>query len=109
MDRALRDQVQGAACRGTLAKIYFQIMIAGYALILSTAEGGYGSTVECVDNIGYVLALVVDGARNSARSGDGRDSKPQGRNHEALIDKNLSAGRMINRHERNVVVIVNFP
>src|ERR1700733_4768290 len=102
MDRALRDQVQRAAFRGTLAKIDFQIMIAGYALILSTAEGGYGSTVECVDNISHVLTIVIDGACNSVRSGDGRDAKLQGRDHETFIDKNLRASRMIHRHERNV-------
>ena len=109
VDRALRDQIERTAFGRVVAEVDLEIMIAGYALILAAAKAIESLSVERADDIGDVLAVVIDGASNLVRRGNGGDAKFGGRNHEALIDKDLRALRMIHRHQRQVVVIVDFP
>src|SRR3984885_2937547 len=86
VDRALRDEKERAAFRRVLAELDFEIMIARYSLILASAKAGQGLTVERANDIGDVLAGVVDGASDPVRSGNRRDAQFQGWNHETLID-----------------------
>ena len=46
VDRALRDQIERAAGRRIVAQIDFQIVVAGYALVLAAAEAVDGFSVE---------------------------------------------------------------
>src|ERR1700722_10112356 len=84
-------------------------MVARDALILSAAEAGRSFSVERVDEGGDILASIVDGMCDVVRCSNRGDAKFQRRNHEALIDKNLGASRMVDGHERQIIVIVNFP
>ncbi len=43
------------------------------------------------------------------RRGDRGDAKSRRWNHEALVDKNLRADGMVNRHQRQIVVVVDLP
>ena len=47
--------------------------------------------------------------RDVVRRLDRGDAKFRRRNHETLVDKNLRARRMVHRHEREIVVVVNLP
>src|SRR3984957_18122970 len=109
VDRALRDEKERAAFRRVLAELDFEIMIAGYSLILASAEAGQRLTVEGANDIGDVLAGIVDGANNLVRSGDRCEAQLQGRNDEALVDKNLRAHGMVDGHERQIIVVINLP
>ena len=109
VNRTLRNQVERAALRRVVAEIDFEIMIARHALELAAAEAAHGFSVERADQVRDVLAGVIHRARDVVRRCDRGDAKFRRRNHEALVDKNLRAGRMIDRHEREIVVVVDFP
>src|ERR1700683_4484090 len=84
-------------------------MVASDTLVFSAAETGRSFSVEGADEIGNVLASIIDGARDFVRRGHRGDTQLQRRNHETLIDKNLGADWMVDRHEGKIIVIVNFP
>src|SRR5208282_1916011 len=109
VDRPLCDQVEGAAFRSIVAEVHFKIMIPRYTLILAASKAGKGLSVERANDVGNVLACVVDGPDNFMRRRNGREAQLQRRNYETLIDKNLRAHRVVDGHERQIVVVINLP
>ena len=47
--------------------------------------------------------------RDVVRRGNGGDAKLRRRNHEAFVHKNLGSSRMIDRHQRQIIVVVDLP
>ncbi len=109
MDRTLRDQVQGTAIGRVIAEVHLQIVIARQALELAAPEAVHGSSVERADDVRDVLAIVVHCPRDVVRCRNRGDGKLRGRNHEALIYKDLGPNRVVNCREGEVIVVVDLP
>src|SRR5580700_163285 len=75
VDRSLCDQIEGTAFRSIVAEVYFKIVIPRYALILAAPKAGKGFSVERTNDVGNVLAGVVDGPGNFVRRGNGREAQ----------------------------------
>src|ERR1700722_9447874 len=84
-------------------------MVARDSLILAAAESGERPTIQRADDVRDVLAVVVGGASNLVRSGYRSETKLRGWNHESLVDVYFRAGRMVDRHERDAIVVVDLP
>src|SRR5208282_345407 len=82
MDRPLRDEKERAASWGVLAEFHFKIMIPRDALVLAASKAGKGFPVERANDVGNVLAGVVDGPRNFVRRSHSREAQLQRRNYE---------------------------
>ena len=106
---SLGNEPQRPARRYVVAQVDLDIVIAGKALVLSAAEGIEVSAIELADDRGHIGASIVDGFRDGVRRRDGGDGQLDRRNHEPLIGKNLGAGRMVDHHQLQVVVVVGFP
>src|SRR5580692_9964177 len=109
MDRSLSNQIERTALRRFVAEVNLKIMIARYSLILAASKTGKGFSVERADDVGNVLAGVVDGLGNFVRRSDRCEAQLQRRNYETFIDKNLRARWMVDGHEREIIVVINFP
>src|SRR5271168_3086606 len=109
VDRALGDEIKWTAFRRILAEIHFEIMITSQSLELSASETAYGFSVEFAQEVCNILSGIVRGARDWLRRGDGGDAKFRGRNYEPFIHKNLGANGMVDRHEREIIVVIDFP
>ena len=84
-------------------------MIARYTLILTMPEAVQRLSVDRGYDFRDILASVIDGARDLVRCGNGSDSESRRRNHESLIDKDLRPDRVVHRHERQIIVVVDLP
>src|SRR5207247_1716239 len=86
-----------------------KIMVARQTLKLAATECVQRISIERLYDVGDVLAIVVYRTRDVVRSGDRGDAELCRRNHKALIDEDFGASRMVNRHEREIIVVINFP
>ena len=106
----LRDQPERAARGHIVAQVDFDIMIAGDALVLAAAEGIEILAVERADD---VRSHRCRGRRWRAQwraaVGDGGHGQLDRRHHEPLVGENFSAGRMVDDHQLQVVVVVGLP
>src|ERR1700685_2392182 len=84
-------------------------MVARDALILSAAEAGRGFSVKGADEVGHILARVVDSLRDFVRRDARSYAQLQWRNHETRSDTNLRPCGMVNGHKRQIIVVVNVP
>ena len=105
----MRDQVERTGLGCVFAQVHFEIVIARDALILPLPEAIERSSVERADDVRHVLAGVVDGACDSLRRGDRGDLEFRRRNHESLIDEDLRPDRVVDSHERQMIVVIHLP
>src|ERR1700730_17245735 len=84
-------------------------MIASHALELAAPETADRFSIERADEIRNILAIVIYCTRDSVRRGHRGDAKFGRWNHEALVDKDLRAHRMVNRHQSQIIVVVDLP
>src|SRR5581483_218676 len=96
---ALSDQNQRRVSWDIIAKVDFDVMIARNALILATPKGVEIFAIQIAQDVGYILSVVVDRARNRMRRFNGCDGKLRRRNYKSFVDKNVSTSRMIDRHQ----------
>jgi hypothetical protein len=109
MDGALRDQVERTALWSVVAPIDLDVMVARYSLILAAAERSERPAIQSADEVRDVFAVVVGGMSNLARSGYRCETKFRGWNYESFVNVDFRAGRMVHCHQRNAIVIVDFP
>src|SRR5262245_15143295 len=84
-------------------------MISCNALVPASAKRVEVISVQCADNTGHILSVVVDCARDLMRRGNSCDFQLRCRNHETLVNKDICSYRMIDDHETKMVIIVSLP
>ena len=84
-------------------------MIPRHALVLAAPESVEIASVQRAQNIGHIVAPIVDRVRDGMRLVGHRDRQLHRRHDEALIHKNLGPLRMIHRHQFQPVVVIRFP
>src|ERR1700730_17808895 len=84
-------------------------MISRHTLILAARKSIQISAVERGYDVGYVVPLVIGGSGNLVWLLDGGNRELRWRNHEALIHENICTRGMVDRHERQIIVVIRFP
>ena len=105
----MRDEVERACLRRIFAKFDLEIVIAGHALILPQSETVDDPIVDGAHDIGDILALIIERARDRVRRLHGSDGGLHRRNGETLVHEDLRSCGMIDRHQREIIVVVDLP
>src|ERR1700732_5009684 len=84
-------------------------MIPRHTLILAARKSIQIFAVKRSYNAGNVAPLVIRCSRNLVRLLDGLNRQLRGRHHKTLIHKNIRTHRMIDGHERQIIVVIRFP
>src|ERR1700741_2308345 len=84
-------------------------MIARQALELAASEVVERLAITRAQQACHLVAVVVDRLFDRLWSCDRGETKLRRRHDESLVDKDLCAFRMIDGHQTDVVVVVNFP
>jgi hypothetical protein len=87
----------------------FHIVIARKSLILTAAKGIEGMSIQFAENFCDIVAVVVCRTRNRMRRGDSGETSFLGWDHEAFVDIDFGVSGMIHGHERDAIVVVDFP
>src|SRR6185369_11617738 len=104
----MRDQVKRSGGWDIVAEIDFDVVIARQALELTAAEVIERFAVTRAEQARDVVAVVVDCLLDRFRSRDRCETKLRRRYDESLVDEDLSTFGMIDRHQTDVVVVINF-
>src|SRR5258705_1532845 len=107
--RAARDQAERATLRRIVAEVYFEIMITRQTLILAPTERVQSFIVQGVYKIRDVLTVIICGAGDWMWCRYGGETQFVGWNNKPLVYKNFSAFGMIDRHQADVIVVIDFP
>src|SRR5215831_6469905 len=105
----MSDQIEWSAAGSVIAQIEFEVMVSGESLILTAAKAIQGLAVQVAQDRSDVGARVIHGTGQRMWRLNGSESQFSRRNHKSFIDVNLGAGGVIDRHQRDVIVVINFP
>ncbi len=110
MNRAVRDQVKRSGGWRIIAEIDFNVVISRHALKLSAPEVVKCLTVARVQQ-SCVTSLPLSSIACLIGFGVATVVKPSfaGGIDKSFVDEDLSAFRMIDRHQPDVVVVISFP
>src|SRR5581483_10928292 len=109
MHPALGDQDQRHVSGNIIAEVDFDIVVAGDALVLSASEGVEIFSIQIAQDAGYILPIVVYRAGDRMWRFDSCNGKLCRWNYKSFVDKNVSAGGMIDGHQIQIVVVIRFP
>src|ERR1700674_1553112 len=84
-------------------------MISRYTLILAAQKIIQILAVERSYDVGNVMPFVIYRSSNFVRLLDGRNRQLRWRHHKALVHKNIRIHRMVDGHERQIIVVIRFP
>src|SRR6266498_1541303 len=109
MHPSFGDQPKRPGRRDILPEINFDVMIAGYPLILAAPKIVEIPSIEHAYEIGNILAVVIHSAGNLTGRFDGGDGQFRRRNDEPFIHEDVGSSRMVDCHQRKLIVVIGFP
>ena len=106
----MRDQVERTTSGRVFAQVHFEIVIARHALVLACPKLSRARPSSVLTMLGHVLASVVDGAlRSCAAWRPSVIPSFAGGITNRSSTKISGPDRVIDGHERQMIVVVDLP